>query len=257
MCLRSMAARWRSLPVRGLRVTSCPEEVMPNLRVLGPCLAALLLATPAPASSGVRPWLSGAIGGSTYAMSDVNDDVGFINTALGGTGLRMGEVTAGFNYGAAIGLDVWRGFAVGLGYDRLAGHSDVAGYGLSVEYDLPADLLRGFGRYSFKSAGKSNGFLEASLGRVKSAASTTFAVPGLGTETSDLEGTSLAYEAAGGISAWTAPQFAITVMVGYRHATIGDVEVDGERIYDQSGGDYTIDYNGMFARLGILVALTK
>lgn len=218
-------------------------------------LAALLLAVPALASAAVRPWLSGAIGGSSYAMGDVNDEVGAINTALAGTGLTMDEVSTGLNLGLAFGIDVGSGFAVGLGYDRLSAKTDVGDYSGSIEYDLPANMLRGFGRYSFESAGKAKGFLEASLGRVTSAGSITISATGYGSQSGDIDGSGIAFEGAGGLSVWATPQFAFTGMAGYRSAEVGEVAVDGNRIYDASGGDYTIDYSGLFLRLGFTVAL--
>lgn len=220
-------------------------------------LAALLLAVPTLASAGVRPWISGAIGGSTYAMGDVNDEVGAINSALAGTGLSMDEVTTGLNFGLAFGLDVGSGFAVGLGYDHLSARTEVGDYSGSIEYDLPANLLRGFGRYSFESAGKVTGFLEASLGRVTSAGSITVSATGYGSQSGDIDGSGVAFEGAGGMSIWATPQFAFTGMAGFRRAEVGEVEVDGMPAYDVSGGDYTIDYSGLFVRLGITVALAQ
>lgn len=230
---------------------------MPNPRVLWLILAALLLTAPTLASAGVRPWLSGHLGGSTYSMEDVNDDIGEINSSLAGSGLSMDEITKGFNFGAAFGLDVPGGFAVGVAFDRLTGSSEVGDWSGSIEYDLPANLLRGFGRYSFQSAGKAKAFLEASLGRVMSASSVSLSITDVGSESVDLEGSGMAFEGAAGVSIWTTPQFAITAMAGYRKATVNDVEVDGVPIYNTSGGSYSIDYSGAFVRAGLTVALTQ
>lgn len=226
-------------------------------RVARVLVAVLLLAVPVATSAAVRPWISGALGGSTYAMGDVNDEIGAVNVSLAGTGLKMNEVTKGFNYGLALGLDVGGGFAVGVGYDRLNARTKVGDFSGSLEYDLPANLVRAFGRYTFESPGMTQGFLEASLGRVSSAASITLTVSGSGSATGDIEGSGLAFEAGGGAEIWTAPQFAFTGMAGYRYASAKDVTVDGTAVYDASGGDYTVDYSGLFARVGIKVALAK
>lgn len=230
---------------------------MLTLRLQRLFVAALLLAVPTLASAAVRPWISGAIGGSTYAMGDVNDEVEAINAALAGTGLSMDEVSTGLNFGVAFGMDVGSGFAVGFGYDRLTARTEVGDYSGSIEYDLPANLLRVFGRYSFESAGRTRGFLEASLGRVSSAGSITISATGYGSESGDIDGSGMAFEGAGGMSIWTTPMFALTGMAGYRYASAGDVEVEGTPIYDASGGDYTIDYSGLFARVGITVSLAQ
>lgn len=230
---------------------------MLTLRLPRLFLAALLLATPAFASAGVRPWISVAIGGSTYAMDDVNDEVAAINAALAGSGLSMEKVSSGFNFGLALGLDVGSGFAVGIGYDQLMASTDVGDFSGSLEYDLPANQIRGFGRYTFQSAGKAGGFLEASVGHVKSAGSITVAATGYGSQSADIDGSGTSFEGAAGVSLWAAPQFAFTGMAGYRHAELGDVTVEGMPVVDATGGDYTIDYSGLFARVGFTVALTR
>lgn len=230
---------------------------MRNLRLARLSIAVLLLALPALASAAVRPWISGSIGGSTYTMGDVNDDIGAINVELAGTGLVMDDVKEGFNFGLAFGLDVGSGFAVGVGYDRLTGNTEVGDLSASLEYDLPANLVRGFGRYTFESAGNVKGFLEASLGSVISAGSISLTVTGVGSSSGDLEGSGLALEGGGGVSIQATPMIAFTGMAGYRHASVDQVELDGIRIYDTSGGEYTIDYSGLFLRLGMTVALAR
>jgi hypothetical protein len=217
------------------------------------CIGLFLLA-PALANAATRPWLSGSFGYSGYAMDDVNDDIGEINATLAGSGLEMDEITKGLSYGLAFGLDVSPAFSIGLGYDRLTGQSDVSDPSGSIEYDLPANLLRGFGRYSFQSTGKAKGFLEASLGRVSSDATATLTVVGVGTQSFKFEGSGLAFEGAGGVSYWTSPTIAMFGLVGYRVANVEDVEVDGQPAYNVSGENYSIDYSGIFMRLGLTVA---
>lgn len=229
---------------------------MPYRRTLLLACAALCLFIPAAATAGVRPWLSGWFGGSTYAMGDVNDDIGDINTALQGTGLEMEEINRGLTYGLALGLDLNPCVSVGLGYDKLTGQSDVGNQYFSVEYDLPAYVLRGFGRYSFQSTGKAKGFLEASLGRVVSQGNAMTTVSVVGPPTSSIEGSDFAFEGAGGASYWTSPQIAVVGMLGYRYANIGDVEANGSRIYNEDGDPYSLDYSGIFVRLGLTLALT-
>ena len=190
-----------------------------------------------------------------YAMEDVNDDIGEINLALAGSGLEMDEVSKGMSFGLAFGLDLGSGFSIGLGYDRLMARSEVGDPTGSIEYDLPGNLLRGFGRYSFSGTGKTRGFLEASLGRVTSDGTVNLAATGYPTDTSNLDGSGFAFEGAGGFSYWTSPQIALVGTVGYRYASVHDVEVDGSPIYNQSGDPYSIDYSGAFVRFGLTVAL--
>ena len=228
---------------------------MLNRRILHFACFALCLMTPALATAATRPWLSGSFGVSMYAMGDVNDDVGQINAALAGSGLKMDELTKGLHYGLAIGFDVSPAFALGLGYDRLTGKTDVSDPSGSIEYDLPANLLRGFGRYSFQSSGKAKGFLEASLGRVSSDGTVTVTVTGVTSDAANLEGSGVAFEGGGGFSYWTSPQIALMAMAGYRVANVQDVKADGDAIYNTSGDNYSIDYSGVYLRLGLTVAL--
>lgn len=218
------------------------------------CFVLCLIAPAWAAAEGVRPWLFGSFGVSQYAMGDVNDDVGQINAALAGSGLSMDEITKGLQYGLAIGFDLSPAISLGLGYDRLTGQSDVSDASGSIEYDLPANLLRGFGRYSFQSTGKAKGFLEASLGRVTSDGAVTGTVVGVGTQTFKYEGSGVAFEGAGGVSYWTSPTIAMFALAGYRSASVEDVELDGQPAYNTSGGRYSIDYSGVFMRLGLTVA---
>lgn len=227
-----------------------------NLHHLAPlALSVVILSAPSPSHAAVRPWLSGAIGGSTYAMGDVNDDIGALNSAIAGSGLSMDEITRGLNAGLAFGLDVGNGLSLGVGFDRLAGSSDVGDWSASIEYDMPANLVRAFGRYAFESGSKAQGFLEASLGRVMAAGSATVSVTGVGSESGDLSGSGLALEGGGGVLLWVAPQLALTGAAGFRHAVVGSTEFDGRPIYNASGGDYQLDYSGLFARVGLQVSL--
>jgi hypothetical protein len=230
---------------------------MLNRRMLQLVCFALCLFASTLASAATRPWLSGSIGGSTYTMKDVNDEVALINESLAGSGLEMDEVTKGLNYGLAFGLDVGTGgFSVGIGYDRLTGSTEVSDPTGSIEYDLPSNVFRGFGRYSFQSTGKTKGFLEASLGRVISDGTGTVSATGIGSGSVDFEGSGLAAEGAGGFSYWTSPKLALVGTLGYRFAKVEDVEADGEPLYSPEGnGRYSIDYTGVFIRLGLTVAL--
>ena len=57
-------------------------------------VGASLLIPASSAAAGFRPWVG--INGSwaTYSMSDVNNDIGEINTQLAGSGLWVGDLSA-------------------------------------------------------------------------------------------------------------------------------------------------------------------
>ncbi len=226
-----------------------------KIRMLPLLLALLPLPSLALAATTVRPWLAGGLAGSMYSMSDVNSDIGDINAVIAPTGLRMDTIDKGLGFGASAGVEFPSGLAVGLGYDRLAAHSDVADPSASLTYDFPANLIRGVARYEFKGSPKAHGFLEGSVGRISSAGTVSMSITGEGSVSGDVEGSGLAFEGGGGAEIWASPQFAFTGAVGFRHATIGEVTVHGQRIYNANGSDYALDYSGVFVRLGVLVAL--
>jgi hypothetical protein len=221
----------------------------------GLLLGAWIMALPTLAMAGPRPWLAAGLGGSTYSMDDVNEDVGGINTLLAGSGLKMDEITKGLTFGASGGVDLGNGFGLGIGYDRLTASTDVGDFSGGIEYHMPANLFRALGRYSFANTGKSRGFLEAALGRVTSAGEVRLTVAGVGSQVGKLEGSGLAFEAGGGGEIWAGPQVAIVGGVGYRHASVRDVKLDGSPVYNASGDGYSIDYSGVFLRAGLLFAL--
>ncbi|MCC6653258.1 MAG: hypothetical protein IT348_19055 [Candidatus Eisenbacteria bacterium] len=218
-------------------------------------LATALLVSPSLSrSAAIRPWVSGALAGSTYAMGDVNDDISTINSALNGSGLKMEKMSSGVGFGFSAGLDMGSGWSIGLGYDRLNASSDVGDYSGSLEYDMPGSLLRGFGRYTFASPGKVKGFLEGSAGRVTAGGSVTLSATGGGALSRDVEGSGIAFEASAGGEIWAAPQLAFTGSAGFRKAEAKNVTSDGTPVFTASGEDYTIDYSGLFARLGVKIA---
>lgn len=219
---------------------------------------ALLLTLPTLALAGpLRPWISGGLGASTYHMSDVNDDIGDVNSALSGSGLRMKQIDGSLGFGIAGGVDLGNGLAFGIGYDRLPANSDVGDWSGSIEYDFPGSFVRAFGRYAFQSASKANGFIEGSLGRISAGGDVSMTVSGEGSVSGDVEGSGIGFEGAAGVELWSSPQFAFTGSLGFRHAVAKDVKVDGLAVYNNSGGDYTIDYSGVFARVGVRLVLAQ
>lgn len=205
----------------------------------------------------LRPWIAGSVGAATYSMGDVNDDIGNINAAIAGSGLRMDPIEHALNFGAAAGFDFGKGFSLGVGYDRLPASSDVGDWSGSIVYDFPGSFVRAFGRYAFQSTSKANGFLEGSLGRISAGGDVTVNVSGEGSVSGDVEGSGIGFEGAAGIELWTSPQFAFTGSLGFRHAVAKDVKVDGLAVYNNSGGEYTIDYSGVFARAGVRLSLAQ
>jgi hypothetical protein len=221
------------------------------------CLAALLFVLPATALAGVRPWVAGSFGTSLLAMGDVNDDIGAINSGdLAGTGAQMEKINNGLNFGGAFGLDVGRDFAFGIAVDRMLAQSEAGTTNASVLFDAPGEVVRGFARYSFWNAGPARGYVEASAGRARTLATLNAQSSEEGTAHAGLEGTGPAYEFAVGLNTPSLSQFALGAALGYRYAKATDVQVEHEPIQNTSGGSYTVDYSGVFLRVGVTLFLT-
>ncbi len=217
-------------------------------------LVALLLLA-APAAAGVRPWVSGSFGGSTLAMSDVNDGIQSINQGIAISGMHLGKIDRGYDLGAALGLDLGEHFAVGVGYERPLAQSMDENRQATILVDVPGEIVRGFGRVTFGHLQDWRFFGEVSGGTVRSAAKTTVETVGDPTQRTLYEGRSGMFEIAGGLTAKTNSHVSLLASLGWRLAKVKDVTVAGVPVENPNGGPFSIDYSGVFARIGMQVAL--
>ena len=218
-------------------------------------LATILLIPAASAAAGFRLWIGGTGSWATYSMSDVNDDIGDINAQLAGSGLSMAEIKSGFGFGATLGGDVGR-WSVGVGYDRLLARSEVGDAAGTLTYDFPAHAWRAFGEYHAPSSAQVFPRISVAGGLVSESGSIELTAPTLGSLTGDLEGMGPLFEACISSDWWAAPQFAVTGSLGYRYAKIGEIKIQGQTLLNTDGSEYTMDYGGFIARLGIKFAFT-
>lgn len=218
----------------------------------------LALALPAPSwADELRPFLGVHGTLSTFAMSDVNQDIGTINTALVGTGLSMDEIHSGAGAGVSAGLEFPGPLSAGLGYDRLFASSEVGDFSGSLKYDFPANLYRAFLHYGLAEGPTTGAFLGAALGIVSEAGRVGLSVTGSGSAHSDVRGTGPLFELYAGGDVWASPQFALTGSAGYRYAKVREVEADGSTVFLESGQKMSIDYSGVFLRLGLKLAMAQ
>ncbi len=214
------------------------------------------IAAPASAAS-PRPWFALAVGGSTYAMSDVNRDIANLNTMIGPGGPHMNEITSGISLGFSAGFDLESGPGFGVGYERVTGKSEASDASGGIEYALPANLIKVFGEYAFVRASKTRACLGVAVGQVSEAGTVTLSITGSGYDSADLKGTGALFEGYANGEIWTAPQFALLGATGYRHARANEITVRGNKAYNSDGSRYGIDYSGLFLRVGFKVALTR
>lgn len=214
-------------------------------------LAALLLFAATPAHAGIRPWVSGVVGASTLALGDVNDEIGLINAELAPRAMRLEEMKGGLNVGGAFGLDVGKALTVGIAYDRMLSQTESASQAGFVQMDVPGEVVRGFARYAFMQVGEARAFVEASGGRARTLASFTSRETGGLTERVGLAGSGAAYEFAAGLATSSDALCVVTGTLGWRSAKVDDIRVDQELIPNASGGAFSADYSGVFARFGV------
>lgn len=205
----------------------------------------------------MRPWVGVHGSLSTFGMSDVNDDIGSVNSSLAGTGLAMDEIHGGFGLGGSFGVEFRGPFSAGVGYERLFASTDVGDFSGSLKYDLPANAYRAFAQYSFVEGPTATWSLGAGLGAVSEAGKVTLTVTGVGSDSAHLKGSGPMFELYAGGDAWANPQLALSGAVGFRYAKIGEITVDGNTLYTANGDKYTVDYTGLFARFGLKFGMAQ
>jgi opacity protein-like surface antigen len=217
------------------------------------------LAFPACATARVKPWLGTDGSWATYSMTDVNRLIRDFNKVVADVGLltTMDQIKYGLGFGAALGIDLPGGVALGLGYERLTASSGLSPLG-SNEY--PADALRAFAEYKLPVRGLTGLHLGAAGGTVSEAGRMEFTMPWI-TENVRLSGKGPLVEVYVGSAVWATPQFGLSGSLGYRYAKVGKVKGklghETATLYNDNGSKFTIDYSGMFMRLGLKAAAAE
>ncbi|HVP14141.1 MAG TPA: hypothetical protein VMS88_01280, partial [Terriglobales bacterium] len=223
------------------------------MRTLAFLLLIVTLAVPTRAMARIRPWVGIDGMWSSYAMKDVNALVHELNAGIAGSGLSssVDEIKYGLGFGGRLGLEFSAPLTIGVGYERLTATS-----GLSPVATLenPANAYCGFleGRMPLGKTGSLR--LGVAGGVVSEAGQYDFTMPGFSQDTK-VTGSGPLYEIYLGSSAWALPRFGITGSLGYRHARIGEVKAEAEGISwtvrNAAGADFSTDYSGPFARVGL------
>jgi len=195
-------------------------------------------------ATGIRPWLGADGSWARYFMSDVNRDIP--DDELG-----MDEISSGLGLGASAGLDLSPGLGIGVGYERLFASSE-AGSGSSLKYDLAANAYRAFVEYRLKSAGRLGGRLGIAGGTVMEAGSVE-----IGDESFDVTGSGPLIEAYATTEWQAAPHLAVVFSQCCRYARVGEVKADHAVLWNADGSRFSVDYSGIFLRLGLRVPFGK
>lgn len=198
----------------------------------------LCVARPIHASS-VEVWLAPTGGLSTYRMSEINDEISFLNTIYR-PGSRLDEISSGASLGARLGVGVGARWVVALVYERLWARSK----GVSSEYDLPANVFATTACCKFLRRAPGSAGIDLGIGVV------TAANGKLGPhQTLDLEGQGMVLEGALALDSASWHRFGIQMRAGYHHARIDDVEADGASTH------LDVDYSGLILRAGLRITI--
>jgi hypothetical protein len=188
-------------------------------------------------------------------MADINLDL---------TGLGVKKIQNGAGFGGTAGLDFPGPLTLGAGYDWLAASSKASVSGGSVDYRLPAHAVRGFLEFRLPARGAFGTRLGIAGGAVMEARSAriTNTTPGSSLQSGRVRASGPLAEGYATGEWRTGSRLAATATLGYRYARAGELKRNGEVYFKtlrnvQLFIPYSADYSGIFARVGVKVALTK
>lgn len=192
--------------------------------------------------------VAGFAGYNSYAMDDINGEIGLANDdlALSGYSERLDEISSGLGFGGGIRYRTASGIIIGVDYEKLTASSDITISGVGVEMDAGGNAFTGTVNYLFPSSGRARFGLAAGVGYYTSSGSVS--VFDTGTSTSidvDIEGNGFGFHGGGSLDVALGQVARLEALAGYRFAEATDIEVGGV------GSSESIDWSGFMSRVGI------
>jgi hypothetical protein len=222
------------------------KRIPPIEKILLALVSASALVSPA---AGATPWFSASGRFGTYAMEDVNREIRMIDAL---TYSRFDEISSGFGLGLGVGWIPSSGrSAFGIHYERLFAKSEITDYSGSLSYDFAANAYYGTLEYRPPSTGKALFGAGMGAGAVSSAGEISLAVTGVGAASGNVEGTGPLFQGYVFAELPIGTRAFLVPLAGYRYAKISSVELDGAPIQNPDGSDYSVDYSGFVAELGL------
>ena len=227
-------------------------------RSRGLILTLLLAAIVAPGSTclaGETRWGVAGFGSyNTYAMSDVNDEIGQINLLLEGSGVGpMDEISDGFGVGGGIRAIFGDKVMLFLDYERLMGDTSLSDGVDELKYDVPCDAFLASVAYRFPGSARARFGVGGGLGYYSSAASISIDATSIGlSEKADVTGSGVGLHAFGLMDAAFSPAVHLEALAGYRYGKTGDVTLEAAGL-SQEVPDYSLDWSGLMARVGLAI----
>ena len=208
-----------------------------------------LAAGAAPALAKADFGIAGFGGYESYSMSDLNDEIALVNLFLAGTGYSMDDISGGFGYGGGFRIKPSEKILVSLDYMRLPASSTLSAFGSSVKISAPGNGYMGTVTYFFPSTSKAKFGIAGGLGWYSGSA--TVDTSGASTA-AELSGSGLGFQGLAALDAILSPTVHAEVAAGYRYARTGGVEDEnGDKIYNLSGDEATLDWSGFMSRAGL------
>jgi hypothetical protein len=198
-----------------------------------------------------RVWLMLNGGAGTYTMSDLNTELDAANAANGSSFQRVED---GTQFGGAFGCETAGKWNLGLGMDRLAASTRTSDASGALEFGFGANVWRFFGEYALRPIGQSTVFVGGAIGLVQESGKMIVSQPGYAPEKYKINGKGPSFEAHVGGNWWATPLFGLTATIGYRHARVKEVKVDGIPFIMSNGETMSLDFSGPTARVGIKIA---
>jgi hypothetical protein len=210
----------------------------------------LCLAAAGPARAG--GWYFQVHGGiGIYNLDDVNDAIASFNEILGADFLD--RIRSGPEAGFLVGRDLTPALGLGLGISRLWASSGNSGGGYLVELDLPADLYEISLDYAAPNPHGVRLGAGVTVGVINTGASILVLQPGLPDRREAYDGLGFHFAAKMLLDVPVAPAWSLTGQLGFRHALLNHLKVDGQTVFNPDSVDDKLrfNYGGLLLRMGV------
>lgn len=208
-----------------------------------------------------KVWLLLGGGGSKYAMTDLNDELRYSNSAAGAGAAQFGMIEQGTSLSLAAGFELPNRLTFGLGTDRMFASTDASDASGSARYQFTAHAWRVFAEYPFHAPGRAGLRIGLGSGVIGESGKISFSIPGsVPPDPTILRGWAPMFEAYAAGDVWMTRRVGLSAAFGYRHAKLDVLHtpVDEFGQYyefysDIDGTPIEVDYSGAYVRLGFKV----
>ena len=191
------------------------------------------------------------VGYAIFGLDDVNDSIDRFNEETGGE--TLDHIYSGPIAGLQAGLALTAELDLGIGYSRQWASSGISHDGYLIEYDLPADLFEISLDYLPAGQKKTRFGAGTALGVVSSDGSLLVSEPGVPDWNPSFDGLGFLFRAYALVDAPISPAWSMVGQLGFRHALLNHLKVDGETVYNPDSLDDKLrfNYTGLFLSVGV------